>query len=65
MTSAKWWVGSNGNWFCDMAEARYCVAMITPHQYETARNGIVFGNRADSVATAKASCEDHADQWTL
>lgn len=52
-----WFVGSNGNWFRDMHGARYCVAYIGPNEFETLRNGIVFGSRYDNAINAKAACE--------
>ena len=70
MNKSEWFVGSNGNYFCDMGEARYCVAHMQQSinafgdwrwVYETARNGVVFGTLHPSKNLAQGACEDHAE----
>lgn len=56
----EWFVGSNGNYFRDQAGARYCAAMIGPRDFETARNGVVFGGRHSSFNDARRACDEHA-----
>ena len=69
MLDTEWFVGTNGNYFRDMAGARYCVAHMQQQingfgdwrwAYETARNGVVFGVLHPSRNLAWGACEDHA-----
>jgi hypothetical protein len=70
---ANWFIGSNGNWFADIGDFRYCVTRINPSDkasgFMVARNGIeITGPRAlgkpaghKTVDGAKRYAEWHAD----
>lgn len=62
MQQKGWYVGSNGNWFRDTREARYCIHMRFDGKHQVLRNGEDIGAPITATAEgAKAYAEDYAE----
>ena len=57
---SPWWVGTNGNLFCDFGKYRYCIEKVQDG-YSVMRNGVeiaVAPNSADAKLFAKRDSQE-------